>query len=368
MNAELTPLQPIEGRKYQPDVLLETAKEIVGRNEKIMVINDVDLTVSSGGANGEDDPRKTKLHPVSAKALAKIEASGHLVGFVSNRPGGQVARMAKEAGIEHPTIIGTFGLELFKGDAKHPNQGIAYIDERFHHMAYPITDILSQLRSNVLAMTGQQDKAGKDVEVEIPTNDGPIILERKGLCDLFPEGLAAGYNFNLVDPGFRTGIIAPMQEQYENIMKQLMRENYTLAMLFGTTWGMTKNTNPPQLPGRYSLGFEPIIKQGKGYGVLRLLKEVQTNLQEGEKIGLITFAGDSDADAEGMSAARRAVMTHNQDPLHIPSYSWGIWVKPQHDQPQVKKQADIDVDGPDGYAELLVKLSNIVEKAAKTNN
>jgi hypothetical protein len=368
MNSDLLSLQPIEGQKYQIDALLDTAKEIVGRKEKILLINDVDLTVSSGGLLGEDDPRKTKLHPVSGQALAKIEAYGHPIGFVSNRSGRQVARMAKEAGIEHPTIIGTFGLELFKADTNNLSQGTACIDERLQHMAYPVTYILNQLRNNIFAMVGQKDYAGSDIEVEIPTSGGPIILERKGLCYLFPEGLSASYNFNFVDPQVRAEIISPIKEEFENIMKQLMRENYTQAMLFMTNWGMTHTNNSPELPGRYSVGFEPVIKQGKGYGARRLIKEVRASLKEDENIGLITFAGDSDSDAEGMLAARKAVMVHNEDVLHSPSYFWGIWVKPQEDQSLIRKQADIIADGPDDYAELLVKLSAIVEKATKIDN
>lgn len=344
--------------------LLSLTQEALERGEKIIIANDIDLTISNGGVDGEDDPRKTRLHPKAAKALKEMEKHGQYIGVISNRSGWQVAGMLMEADIKHAEVIGTFGIEQFILNPKSPHRGAAIIDERFQVYSEPVTLFLRSMRLFLLDKLEQKESTKLHVEVEIPTQNGPIILERKGLCDTFPEGLAAGYNFNLVSPSVRTELVKHMQQHFSALTADAMIHHPVRTMALLNVWRMNHDHDPDE-SGRYSLKFEPHIKQVKGYGMEHLLRGLRERIDDEVKIGLIIFAGDDNADAEAMRVAANAVAFYNKDLIsHRPIQSVGIWVKPQEDKPTVHEQADMIVDGPDGYAEVLEAMAGVVKKTS----
>jgi hypothetical protein len=349
-------------RKLEPEEILTLVKETVQRQEKIVCGNDVDLTISDGGTTGLDDPRKTEFLPKSGKALADLEKNGQLVGFISNRGGSDVARIAVAAGLQRPTIIGTFGFETFYVNAAAPTLGVSQIDERFEPYNDPVNLILQHMHAVTLDFAGQQFSKEHFENREIPTAYGPIILDVKGQSDLFHYGLAEGFNLNFVEPNARKALVTTMKEAYPSALKAAMHRHTLASMVLHKTWGMELDPWEPDKPGRYSIAFTPKIKQGKAYGMTHLLRGMRQSMSPQDRVGLVLFAGDDNPDAEAMRAASMAAKIHNRDPFDLPVQSLGVWVKPAVDKPAVHKQCDIIVDGPNGYAELLTEIAETVKR------
>lgn len=340
-------------------------KDVLNRDQTIIFANDVDLTVSTSGISGEDDPRRIKIHNVCGKALASLEKAKHYVGFISNRAGHEIAAMAAESDIEHATIIGTYGHEIFYLRKHHPALGFAVIADRFHPYADTISDVLSKLQERTYAYLSVKYHPTRESNKEIKTKKGAIILQQKGNCTLFPFGLANVYNFNLVDPDIRKPVIDFMQETFYELMRQHMQRFpiWTAALL--SIWGIVKDQQDPSSPDRYSLSFEPLIKQGKYDGMLALLQTVDKLAKKDKhRIGLILYAGDSSTDAEAMLAAdkmTKIISSVQGDNESNSIESLGIWVKANGDEPRVRQRADIIVKGPDGYAELLNSITKLFQ-------
>lgn len=341
--------------KLDPAKLFETAKAVLDRGEVIVVINDLDLTVSTGGITGEDDPRKTAIYPDSAKALRQIGNAGHKIGFISNRAGSQIGRMTQDSDIKHPSIIGTYGFETYSTDTHK-----SIIDDRFLPYAKDITKLLNIIESFVLTYTDNDKLTISGPESAIPFESEEIILERKGICELFPNGLAALYNLNLIKPHKRAELVEAIEGKYKEEISQIMKTHHLLATALTRIWGINPDVNKPSIPGRYTLKFEPLLKQSKAYGMVNLLNNIRKNLPEKQRIGFITYAGDSDQDAYAMKALKQIVKFHNEDYIaHTPIHAFNIWVKPDHIEKDARREADIIAEGVEGYAEILTELTKI---------
>lgn len=350
---DLLPNHNSQAPKIDSQELLVTAKAVLERGETIVVINDLDLTISTGGVTGEDDPRKTAIYPDSAKALRQIENSGHKIGFISNRAGSQIERMTQDSDIKHPSIIGTYGFETYSADTHK-----SIIDDRFLPYAQDITKLLSTIESYVLEYTNHKEVVISGSEIAIPFEADEIILERKGTCELFPNGLAALYNLNLIKPDKRADFVEAIEGKYKEEVSLIMKTHHLLATALTRIWGINPEARLPSTPGRYTLKFEPLLKQSKAYGMVNLLNSIRENLPAKQRIGLITYAGDSDQDAYAMKALKQIVKFHNEDYIaHTPIHAFNIWVKPDHLEKDAKREAEIITDGVKGYAEILTKLA-----------
>lgn len=342
--------------KIDVEKLLAIAQAVVSRGEIIAVINDIDLTVSSGGIRGEDDPRKTTIYFKSAKALREIEHHGHKIGFISNRSGSQIARMSRDADIKNPSIIGTYGFETYL-----INSHKSIIDDRFLPYAADISNLLASLESFVLEYTGHNKLISPGPEAAIPYDSDDIVLERKGVCEQFPNGLAALYNLNLINPEKREDLAQAIEEKYKSEISKIMQSQHMLATALLRIWGLNKERTRASTPGRYSIKFEPLLKQSKAYGMVNLLNSIRNNLPDKQRIGMITYAGDSDQDAQAMLALKQIVKFHNEDYIaHNPIHAYNICVKPDHMEKDAYRESDLIVEGVEGYAEVLEELAKTV--------
>src|SRR5690348_14671845 len=110
---------------------LEAVRLVAERGDIIVCANDIDLTLSAGTRQGEDDPRRTAIREDTGAALRALEGRGHVVGIITNRSGRQAARLLAERGIRSAEIVGTYGMEVFHADASDPWLGVATVDPRF---------------------------------------------------------------------------------------------------------------------------------------------------------------------------------------------------------------------------------------------
>jgi len=336
--------------------VLEAARRLAARGGVIVLGNDIDLTLSTGGPQGEDDPRRTAIRPDTGAALRALEARGHIIGIVTNRSGRQAARMLAERGVRAAEIVGTYGLETFHADTLVPSLGVATVDARFAPYAETITTILRGVRETVYADIGLHEDLGNAVEVEAATAAGPLLIERKAVCDAFPEGLAHVYNVNLIaDRPYRARLLARAEQRYRALAAQSLA-----GQPLGRIWGLL----PPDPPGatphdaRFSWTLGPSISRGKAGGMIALLRVARRRVADPARIEMVTFAGDSDADAAAMRAAHLVATVAGRERVR----ALGVWVRAMGiDAPLAEREADITVDGPDGYARLLADLARAVD-------
>jgi hypothetical protein len=335
---------------------LEAARRLAARGGVIVLGNDIDLTLSTGGPLGEADPRKTSIRADSGEALRALEAGGHIIGIVTNRSGRQAARMLAERGVRAAEIVGTYGLETFHADASAPSLGVATVDARFALYAEAITTILRGVRETVYAHIGLHEDPGTVVELEAATPAGPLLIERKAVCDAFPEGLAHVYNVNLIaDRPYRARLLARAEQRYRALAAESLA-----GQPLGRIWGLL----PPDPPGatprdaRFSWTLGPTVARGKAAGMIALLRAARRHMADPARIGLVTFAGDSDADAAAMRAAHLVSIVAGRERIR----ALGIWARPaEGGAPLTQREADITVDGTDGYARLLADFVRAVE-------
>jgi len=335
---------------------LEAARRLAARGGVIVLGNDIDLTLSTGGPQGEDDPRRTAIRTDSGAALRALEARGHIIGIVTNRSGRQAARMLAEQGVRAAEIVGTYGLETFHADVSAPSLGVATVDARFAPYAAAITSILRGVRETVYADIGLHEDPGNAVEIEAPTQAGPLLIERKAVCDAFPEGLAHVYNVNLiVDRPYRARLLARAEQRYHALAAGSLA-----GRPLGRIWGLLPPDPPSATPQdtRFSWTLGPSIARGKAAGMIALLRATRRRVADPARIGMVTFAGDSDADAAAMRAAHLVAMVAGRTRVR----AFGVWVRAMGiNAPLTQREADITVDGTNGYACLLDDLVRAVD-------
>ena len=337
---------------------LEAARRLAAQGGIIVLGNDIDLTLSTGGPLGEADPRVTSIRADSGEALRALEARGHIIGIVTNRSGRQAARMLAARGVRAAEIVGTYGLETFHADADDPALGVATVDARFAPYAEAITTILRGVRETVYADIGLHESHGNAVEVEVATPAGPLLIERKAVCDAFPEGLAHVYNVNLIaDRPYRACLLTRAEQRYRALATAFLADQP-----LGRIWGLLPPDPPNATPhdARFSWTLGPSIARGKAAGLIALLRAARRRVADPTRIGLVTFAGDSDADAAAMRAAHLVAAVAGRERVR----ALGVWVQAMGTgAPLAEREADITVDGTDGYARLLADLVGAVELA-----
>jgi hypothetical protein len=336
--------------------LLSEVGEKVGRGEKLFVINDFDLTVSAPGETGGDNPFDVDIDPTCADALRKLSENGHYVGILSNRAGAQTASRLRNHGINRAEIIGTYG---FERHTVTPNGDTSEIKFGWEKYSDIITPAIQHIRNLVYSDPGvvPASEPGHNPEVTLQTEGGPLYLERKGITTdgTFPEGLSLGLNFNqITDLRFREQFVERIEGYYERVMEQV--ESVTSDNEFwrrANLWGKTQNTNPPGEPGRYSIGFEPMTKRGKRFGVIELKRKLRENEQM-QNVGIITYGGDdAQVDNEAMFQAKRIPVMSKTEPS-----VYGIWVKQDPTHLVKPDAADIVVTGVEGNARMLTQLAH----------
>lgn len=337
--------------------LVSVVKEVISRGDVIIIVNDIDQTVALGT---EDDPRKTEIHPRIACSLRLIQDAGHIIGFNSNRSGIEIAAMSTKAGILNPLIIGSYGLELFEIDKQNPTNGVATIDERFMLYSEPVTETLRHLRQGLYGTLGLKVPEDNGLYQEIPTTGGMVILERKGICNTFPEGIAHGYNMNAVTPEVRAELVEVLDKEYEDLIRKGLERSYMETMSLQNVWHLNKDSWPPTQKGRYSWKVEPDRKiRPKAHGMMCIIREAQQRLN-GKNIGLIITAGDDNSDADAMQVAARLVNFQQKASELAPAMAAGVWVNPGEDKQAAREKADIIVTGVDGYAQLLETIAGVI--------
>ncbi len=345
-----------------PERAYDLTREIRGRGENVLIVNDFDETISQGeppqdGYNQGDDPRRVIIHPKAGKALIEIAKSGGYNGIITNRGGADVAGKLAAIGLHQTKIVGTFGWELYKQDDANGRR--VEIDKKFLPYANVITQTLQVIREGFLEELGNPRVAGDEAYIVVPTNplgkttkeQGPMIIQQKGVSHEFPLGLANGYNFNLIsrDTGIRKLLTKRIEETFQKV--SLPDELLSIWAMRGDGIRNSRSADP-DADLRFSRGFEPIIERGKGNAMVKLIravmKEQEKKGEQVEKIGLIYYAGDSDPDAYAMRAARLIESLTRGEVRSI-----GVWTKGGSKAQEVEKKSDLQVVDVDAHAEIL---------------
>lgn len=323
--------------------------ESVHRAGQVIVwVDDIDLTVSTGGKKGFNDPRLTGIYPRSAASLQAQAKAGHEVCFLTNRSGEQVERMLKDAGIGDALVVGSYGYELRMIHTKSPAQSQSTILSPYPQHASFITWVLQNMLMEFCDHLGADWTMLSGCEVELPTSDGPIILERKG--GQYPQGIAHVYNFNLVDPEVRVPLIEALTGTYWRLVNEERARIGTETLEIEDFWGLSVDAHP-ELPGRISLKVEPRSPRGKGDGMRTVLKEVSRKTRK--PIGLVVMADDSNVGAGAIHEARSLG-------IHAGFQTVGVWVNPGTEQREMAEASAVHVDGVEGYAQLLELMAKAI--------
>jgi hypothetical protein len=282
----------------------ELVREVGKRGELVCIFTDLDDTVLVGkdaekGYAPGDDPRRVEILPVAARALQDITHKGGVVGVITNRGGHDAANYLRASGISQSYIMGTYGWERYTMDNTSADADEVAIDDRFRQHAPVITRTLHELRNRVYDAFGQPT-VDDGANILIPTHrDGvtlrdqsPLIIQQKGVsaADGFPLGLANIYNFNLMK----------VEDGNREKLKNIVESTYEATADVKGLWGMGGDAGNPQEMTRFTRGFEPLIKEGKAYAMIEMIRKIE---ETNKKIGLVIFSGDSNADADAMRAA-----------------------------------------------------------------
>lgn len=354
-----------ETRKLTEKEFREQAKKTLENGSGLVIVTDVDLTLTDGSA---EDPRDTEFIAKSGQALALLEQTGQFIAINSKRAGADIARMARTAQLINPVIIGTSGIELFEVIPEHIDGGIAKIDERFDLYADGITGILKPIHTELLRGLGINDNPFRGIYEELRTENGIIIVEHKGKNERFPLGAAMGINMNRLQRSARIVPARIVQEQYNIASKAYMQPpNHLQAMALMYMWGMIVDEWDPAENERYSIKFEPneIKRQPKLDGVKKALEIIKQRITPSHPLGMIIVAGDDDPDAAAIKGAREfaaklAEKAGQKD--MVPVSVIGINVRQKDHKQLIEQAADFSIDGPHEYASLLTNLAGLAVK------
>lgn len=321
----------------------------------ICLITDLDDTILIGsdpdaGFHPGDDPRRVQMVPSSAKALREIEMNGGVLGVITNRGGKDAANHLRHNGIHTARIIGTYGFEKYIMKEKSEDD-VVTIDDRFMKHKKEVTTILQTLRTAIVEELGEPSyDTGADVI--FPTNkngittqeQAPLLIQQKGVSfsSGFPLGLANIYIMNLMPQG--TGI----RERITNILEMIIKDSPPLS-----EWGMGGDIQSPELRQRFTRGFEPTIKEGKGFAMRSMIDDIER--EEGKEVGLILYSGDSNPDAQAIKVAKQI----EKERLGRLS-TFGIWVYGPADQHEIEAIADIHVSDVFAYANILQQIARLL--------
>lgn len=334
--------------------LYQLVKDVKSSDKRVLIINDFDGTVSQNGPSGGKNPFDTILHPDCGKALLVMQQHGAIIGAISNRSGTQIARFYQAAGFEKPPyIMGTYGMELYEPEVDNPRQGNTTVDPRFEEYKDLITKILLNLRTQLLQyinFSGSFDVGA--IEVELPSQFGPIFIENKAACLEYPAGLVNVYNLNRVEPPARVELVQKMDEWFKKFVGQISDQDRLASLL--KIWGINKYGDPGD-KGNYTWSIEPLFLEGKAEGMGRLFSEIEKREQLFLPFGLIMYAGDSDMDAGAMNEARNIANSTNH---HMEAV--GIWVESSEGQTLAEQTSDIQLNSVDEYAKVLTQMARVL--------
>jgi trehalose-6-phosphatase len=317
--------------------LQNLVQDVKKQNKIILSGYDFDSTISDDHYN----PFENVLDNDCAVALKRLYKSGVKLVVISNRPGRFINETFKRHGIEELDGRYTYGYEKLHMEN---GQYFVQIDERFGKYTKHITSVLRDVLINFVPdFSLPPDPTAAEHILHIKGE--PVYLETKGRgAEGYPFGFAQVWNFNDVSPQQRGDLVFHFKQVYTEAIEKL--NDHELEKV----WGMTFSGEAPDKPGRFSIGLEPVLKEGKAYGMKKILESF-------ENLGLVMFAGDHNQDSYAMQVAYDLEKESQGKVKGI-----GIYVKDDLSQTDVQKIASIQVDGVKEHAVLMNKLADVLEE------
>lgn len=327
---------------------LSRFESMLDQAETLAFITDLDGTVLPFAAN----PMDCRIDPKAHTALQRIEKSGISIFVMTGRSGADGAKM-----IDMPSavIVGTSGWEVYQN-------GVSRVHERFDPYAAELKTLLQKIRETVVAKMGLEPNQfiTEEITNELSSEAGPIVLERKAVNDIYPEGLSQTYNLNRFDPARWDELMESSQSVFDSEASDQLKEIFKF------------DGSVDREKGTAGFSIAPFSGEGKERSLLQVLRSDQdedftTGQPKRQKYfrglpggfdGAVYF-GDSDQDARALRAAHLTALLAGR-------HSAGVVVfKTETNgagQTRALKAADVSVDDIQGNAELLTKLADICEQ------
>ncbi len=328
--------------------ILNFIEQLLINNEKIILVLDFDQTISLDGLSKGEDPRDSQIDPVVKDALIRIKKSEVDVAILSARSGQKIVEIIQ---IPDTIIVGTLGWETY-------TLGVSFVSEHFLAFKDQITKILKHIRESF----SKKKWVGSEIEIEIDLGkDGKIILERKAVSNLYPEGIMHNYNLNMVNPEKRADLVDLLSKYYFEVIDSL-KETPEFINELKRKCGLIPDDHSPEKEGWYSFQIGPISQQAKAHGLIQLMREPNDPKRESYFKNLpggfthLIYFGDSNFDIAAMQAG------HNEESL-TKGYIDLTGVLIEEGEEAVKKElADFKIRGVSANAQLLDEIAALVDK------
>lgn len=345
-------LDSIESEK-QAEVI-NKLEAIVESSENLAIVTDLDGTVLPFAK----DPRDCKINPVARESLERMKEKGVPIIVMTGRSGQDDAKMI---GIPGAIIIGTAGWEVFR-------DGVSHVHEKFESHSEDIARLISSVRLAVYESIGIDHGEVDQTELtnSFESGDGTVVMERKAVNEMHPEGISCIFNLNQVGPEKRQAMIDSARKAFEESISEDLKSMFVFEP--DESFDVSSDN--------CSITISPYGGEGKEKSLIQLLRSDEDvhgvtgerkrrQYFEGTPGGFdgVVFFGDSNQDAKALRAAHLSATMAGRNSLGVLI----VKVGEESTQEIASKNADASVDGIDGNASLLSKFASIVEEKYKAD-
>lgn len=349
--------QTFEEAPLSEEESLSKFQEMFENSEHLALVTDLDGTVLPFAEN----PMDCKIDPVAKAAMEKLSEAGIPVIVMTGRSGADGAKMIE---IPDATVIGTAGWEVYK-------DGVSHVHEKFNPFSEELANLLRQIREATMVEIGYDASQYEpdSITSELPSPDGPVVLERKAVNERFPEGLSQTYNLNRVTSNRWAEIV----EMARRIFEESASDGLKAVFKFEPSESINLESK--------TCGFSvsPYAGEGKEKSLIQVLRSdsdinPRTNEPkrheyfrgvEGGFDGVI-FLGDSDQDARALRATHlTAVIAGRRSAGVVVAKSEVVG---SGGQQRAVKNADVAVEGIEGNGRLLRRIAELCDRYYRTEN
>lgn len=348
----------IPNSEAEKEEFLRSLDALVLGGKDVGVAADFDQNISKIGASGGMDPRDVQVDPGARQSLIAIRDSGRDVVIISSRGARDIARIVDIPGV---AIVGSQGWETFIADANNPTEGKSLIHRQFDPFSTQITGILGEVRSHLSHELGLPSEVGEEPNLELPTTDGKIILQRKGYNDQYPEGISLTWNLNQIAPEKRQKYIDLLKKYYEEAFDKYSNlpgvDKEKLASLCGED---ILSENDGKL---LSFQIKPTYQASKSKALIQLMREPgdpkrPENFRHMPYHPYWIYSGDNaQQDVPVMRAGHSASAFSLQKRGLL-----GVWSKPDSEEYTQPRGVDVTVSGVAGNAAILGEIAQVFQR------
>lgn len=318
--------------------LIAALNNIVDNSQKLVFVTDLDGTAIAY----HPDPTKVMMTREVHRSLQDLVSLGVTVIALTGRSGSEADRLID---IPEVVIIGCAGWEL-----RH--KGKSTVHPKLKDVALPITKLLGNVRQGFLAHLIQTPAILDEAAAHLKAKEGDVVYERKAITSQFPEGIACNINLNQIHPDHQGRYLEMVESLYHTHISPEIEKIYALK----------KDRRLHLNFYQAGISISPYGEEGKDQAIHHIVKsksdptrELLQDKIDGDFDGLI-FAADADQDAKAFELIKKIRSQRLHTAGIVVSYD-----KTSH-QRQAVESADYSVPGIIGYADLLLKLVELINE------